>query len=461
MNVPVTSLVLTLATALLAAAAEDPPAAVVRGIPVTREDLHTALADRYGRRTGGGRLLERFVTEWVAADEMARRGITVTAEEVVEKVEEARLQAAEQLKRYGEKEVSLDEFLQASGTSLREFRAQTSQYLALQKMARQDLGTSREVSPAQLDIWLRDLRRRRKVIDDPAVLGKDEVARVGGEPLSRLAFGKWLTGVVRRPDLFGVVQDLVFRVDVADRAAREKVSLSLEEVEREISRLRREFMDQPGIEGSGITFEVWLGEKQGMTLDELRSDPGFLTNLLARRVAGRALTEETVEREWADNPARYGETARIRRILVRGEDRPSAFGASARPMLEAKRIADKALDEAQSGTPFEEVARRWTEEVPPEGPRGRLLEVTPVASDSLLPQNVLDAVFAGNAGDVLGPLKAIDGWHIVRVVSRRPAPAFEEIRDAVRGDLEAEAVSDWRLRLRDDEGVEIHPDFRD
>ena len=103
------------------------------------------------------------------------------------------------------------------------------------------------------------------------------------------------------------------------------------------------------------------------------------------------------------------------------------------------------------------MARKYSEEHPPDGPRGRPLEITPRAT--AVPQPVVDAVFRAKEGEVLGPLRAVDGWHLVRVERRTPAPSFEECAPRVRDEIVARTVRDWKVALRSDPEVRIAEDL--
>ncbi len=472
---PAAGLVLALSIALAApagVAAEEPPAgnpsaerpaAVVHGRPLARSAVYEALARRFLRGPGGDRVLEQFLTETVARREQVKRGVRVTEEEIDAAVADARRRTAEQMARYGEKvteEDALAKFLRSSGFTLEEFRTHTRQYLALQRMAREDLAAPGEVPNAQLEVWLRDLVGKWKVVADPAVLPAGAVARIGEEVLGFEEAGRWLARTVRRADLYGTVLDQAFALAVDARAAEAGITMTPEEVAAGLYRLRQDFGRQPAVEGSGVTFENWLEQRFGMTMEELRKDPSFRANLLARKILAAAVKDEEIRAEFEGHPERYGETARVRRILVRGDDRPGRFGAAAPPMAKALEKAEKAAAEIRAGTPFETAARKWSEDVPEEAARGQVIEVSPAMKTALLPQAVLDSVFAAKEGAVLGPLKAVDGYHIVLVERRTPAPSFEEAADRVREDFVGIRVREWRIALRSDPGIVVEEDFR-
>ena len=129
-------------------------------------------------------------------------------------------------------------------------------------------------------------------------------------------------------------------------------------------------------------------------------------------------------------------------------------------MAKAKELADQARAEVDAGKPFETVARKWSEESPTAEARGRIVEVAALTRSTVMPQPVLDAVFQGKDGkdgDVLGPLRTFDGWYIVKIERRIPAPTFEECAPRVREDLLTAKVREWKAALRKD--VEVAEDL--
>jgi hypothetical protein len=398
-----------------------------------------------------------------ARREERRRGVVVTPEEVRAAVDRTRRQIAERLARRGERldpgKDPLDVILADTGSTLADFTARARDFLALQRMAREDLGGAGEVPAAQVEIWLRDLLRKAGATTEPADLGPGEVARLGKDPVTFEEAGRVLARSVRRTEIVGIAYELAFGLWIGDLAGRDGVVLDEKDVDAWVDRLRRRFRAEPGVEGTGATFEEWLRDLQGRSLAELRADPAVRADLLARKVAAADVGPEEVREEWERNRARYGETARVRRVVVHGEDRPGVFGAAARPMAEARRIADEAHAEIVAGRPFETVARKYSEDFPPDGPRGQPLVLAPGSGTANTPQDVVDAVFRAKEGDLLGPLKAVDGWYLVKVERRLPAPSFEECADRVLDDLVLATVQKWRVALRSDPEVRVAADL--
>ena len=82
-----------------------------------------------------------------------------------------------------------------------------------------------------------------------------------------------------------------------------------------------------------------------------------------------------------------------------------------------------------------------------------------------VPRAVIDAVFAlENPGDIAGPVKAEDGYHVLRLTAKQPAavPSFEEmepqIRDKMNKERRDKGMAAWVERLKADAKIEIFED---
>lgn len=440
--------------------AEETPAATYAGRPVSRADLHDALARRVLRTENGPAVLDQYLSDVVTEAERRRRGIEVDEARVDEFVARTAKDALEQMRRHGQggPDTTFEQVLEERGATMEEFRRQARQYLGLQEMARVDLGASGEVSPAQIDLWIRDLKKRSTVVTDRPSLAPGTVARVGDAPVTAGEFGRWLSVHRPRHEVYGVIVDLAFEQAVALRAERTGTTLPEGAAVAEVARLEKEFQDQPGIAEAGIDFRSWLDKAQGLTPETLARDRPFVANLLARRIVDAELTDAQVADEYERDPAPWGQSARVRRIILRGSSGESAFGPGKRSMAEARRLAARVIDLCEGGKEFGEVARSLSDD--PEAARGRPFDVTPEMNSTILPPAVLEAVFETPAGRIVGPVESADVLWIVRVDRRTPAPSREEALVRVRTELVARRVGLWRIDLRSSEELVVAPEFR-
>jgi parvulin-like peptidyl-prolyl isomerase len=63
------------------------------------------------------------------------------------------------------------------------------------------------------------------------------------------------------------------------------------------------------------------------------------------------------------------------------------------------------------------------------------------------------AVFEGEIGKLLGPVRSNVGWHVILVEERRPAPSYDEVKVQVREDLLRVAIRRFQLQLRSDDEI--------
>lgn len=98
-----------------------------------------------------------------------------------------------------------------------------------------------------------------------------------------------------------------------------------------------------------------------------------------------------------------------------------------------KRAEDLAREARRRNADFAALARKSSQHAPSAGQGG---DLGWLAEDNLLPA-VREAVEKAGRGDIVGPVKGPEGWHVVRVVERReaqPAP-FEQVREGLRNTL--------------------------
>jgi len=123
-------------------------------------------------------------------------------------------------------------------------------------------------------------------------------------------------------------------------------------------------------------------------------------------------------------------------------------------------LARKLAKEDNNG--FVDLVKGYSEDPLAIRRNGELGVLVPSGANSHVQQPVVDAIFALVApGDVGGPIKANDGFHIVRLLSKEPPaiPSFEEMEPQIRERLNKErrdkGMSEWVARLKADVKVEV------
>jgi peptidylprolyl isomerase len=113
---------------------------------------------------------------------------------------------------------------------------------------------------------------------------------------------------------------------------------------------------------------------------------------------------------------------RLSQIYVAGSDEAAR-----------KRAEDLAREVRRRGSDFVAVARRASQHAPSAAQGG---DMGWLAEADLLPA-VREAVEKAAKGDIVGPVKGPEGWHVLRVTDRKESETapFEQVRDSLRDSL--------------------------
>lgn len=130
----------------------------------------------------------------------------------------------------------------------------------------------------------------------------------------------------------------------------------------------------------------------------------------------------------------------------------------------AKKVAERARQLAKDdASGFTEMVLNFSEDSAGQQRGGEMGVIT--RDSKKFPQPVIDAVFElQNAGDVGGPVKSEDGYHIVRLIKKQVAavPTFEEVQAMIRERLNKErkdrGMDEWVSELKAEAKVEVFED---
>jgi parvulin-like peptidyl-prolyl isomerase len=251
-----------------------------------------------------------------------------------------------------------------------------------------------------------------------------------------------------------LLDEMISELLIRDRTDRLGMGVSDQEVAQAIERLKAQY----GIEGEE-EFAASLAQA-GMTRLEMESrlrDTLRSNKLFARELRARSeLTDRELRRRYEREQERYRrpERARVREIILLIPDTTDSVIVE---RLETR--AREAHERALEGEPFETLVAEYSES--PSREEGGAIGV--VARGELLP--ALDqAVFAADAGAVVGPIRTRFGFHLLRIDERIPSeiPAFDEIKERLRRE-ESDAAFQRDLdayleNLRKEAFVVIHED---
>jgi len=241
-----------------------------------------------------------------------------------------------------------------------------------------------------------------------------------------------------------VLAEMVDEALIAEQATKMRIRVSSEEVDRALKNMARQ---------NRMSWPEFIDaiEKQGLGLTRYRSE---LQRQLVRfkvvqaKLQGRLrVSDREIEAFYVQQvrQARAGDRARVSHILVKVA--PSS-GAAA--LAERRRRAEAILARAKAGAPFAELAKRYSDEQESAG-RGGMLGWVDAEE---LPAELRDVVLGLSAGELGGPVRTADGFHIVRVLGWEASDVrpLEEVREQIRMRLMEEQMEHqervWLADLR-------------
>ncbi len=268
----------------------------------------------------------------------------------------------------------------------------------------------------------------------PSIDLKDPVATVNGEPVSRAQFEEAFaaavqTSGVKPADLTPeqrlsgyrqILDELIMDKLVATAAASETVTD--EEVTAEIAKLKKQFPNEEA-------FEAQL-KQAGQTPEKL--DSAIRTMLQQQKWMQSQLkdtdqvTDEDAKKFYESNTEEFKnpETVKASHILftVNKDD-------SEEVVKSKEEAAKKAQARANKGEDFAGLAKELSEE-PGAKDSGGDLGFFP--KDSMVPE-FAEAAFSAKPGDVSSPVRTQFGWHIIKVIEKKPAGTvpFDEVKDQI------------------------------
>lgn len=285
-------------------------------------------------------------------------------------------------------------------------------------------------------------------------LPPDPVARVGERTISRrtldLAVQAAMAPATQFHRLSSAREAALARTELDGLIRRELDILGgldrglvppIEEAEKE--RAKMEASLPPGEYAASIKALGWDAERHARRLAE---------TMLGGKTFRRFVEEpsvpsaEEVKAAWTANPKKYEvqEMVQVSHILLRVASSAGADGWKKRE-VEAEAI----LERLEAGEPFGDIAAKHSEDMY----RIKGGDLGWVHRGRLIPA-LEEAVWKAKTGDLVGPLRDDDGYHIARIGGRKPGRTmgFEEAAPLVRkelGDQKRKAAEEkWYSELR-------------
>jgi hypothetical protein len=281
------------------------------------------------------------------------------------------------------------------------------------------------------------------------------VARIGKTDITEYEYGRTLAYELPTTEVVRALADLILFEEVAllvgDRKAPSKADLEVQKqwyLTAEKNRIRR-MPRAPARITDDIVKQVL--EQRGLTLEDVYSGPAFLAQARAVGHFRRKQTDEALTRYYTANRGRYGDQIQIARILVgaRAQNVPGV-GRKIRTLGQGKAIAEQIWTRLQGGEDFADLARKHSEDADVIRKAGGFVpiwvtEQTPGYQDSFRQARPL------KNGDITKPFYSSGrGYVIVKLLARRPALAYELLKEDIRADAATQEYGVWRRTVTRD-----------
>ncbi|MGZ3697194.1 MAG: peptidylprolyl isomerase [Bdellovibrionota bacterium] len=156
----------------------------------------------------------------------------------------------------------------------------------------------------------------------------------------------------------------------------------------------------------------------------------FLANRLLSKDLSSKLTDSAAKKYFETHKTRYStDEVHAQHILVTDEKR-----------------AQELIKEAKGGADFQDLAEKNSRDPSAKNNRG---DLGFFGRDRMVPE-FTDAAFAGQDGEIVGPVKTAYGYHVIKVLEHKIGKNmnFDEVELRVRNDLKAQLVQEYVEKLK-------------
>ncbi len=399
------------------------------GQPVTADAFATFLARKYRNQPTGANLLgdlrDRTLIELAAT----RLGLSIDAAAVDREYRAL----ADRVSSETDGKQTLEDYLTRKGTTVAEFKTYLRRLVAAREIIRLErkLPASAQVDDKTVATWLVEQAKRVGVTTD-ATLPKGVYLRVGDRRITEVAFGHQLAAGLTDQDRAKELDAMIKLRLIARELAANGLQVTDVDLDRAIALDRARYANNPRTKG--IPYEKIL-EQLGTSVAQKKADPEFRGNVAILKIAEARFDDAALRSYFEANQDRFGESVRVRHIVVRVQNPAQPFRgghaeADAKKRIDAirKRIVD-------GGEPFDKVARTASED------RSRLQggDLGFIHRNGRFDPAFAKAAFALEPGTVSEPVRSAFGYHLLEVLERRPAPEFA----AARTRLVRARAQDW------------------
>ena len=320
-------------------------------------------------------------------------------------------------------------------------------YLAIdvahERVVRKELGLrdDEQVSPAMLELWVKEARQRATIVDDPDQLPAGTAVRVDGRDVPLLDLGMLLLRSSDRDEQAKFVRQVVVLQSLEAMARERNLTVSADELQNELSLCRAQARSDPRFRG--LTFEQLLNA-QGITVEWLLQSRVFRAQVLQKKlVALQHPRQQLLAELAADRPGaleRYGPRRHLAVVFARALDEPNQLVP--RDFAAAQKHLEQCRQRLEHET-FDNVARIESDDPGSKLRGGDCGWLQRRARE--LPEPVLAAAWSLDPGAVSEPVRAADGCYLVKVLEIEPDLSDDALVDRMR-EQKIEALTTELLR---------------
>jgi len=165
----------------------------------------------------------------------------------------------------------------------------------------------------------------------------------------------------------------------------------------------------------------------------------YLANRLLQKNLKSQLTDKAAKNYYDAHKNRYStDQVHVQHILLADEDK-------------AKEVLNKAK---APNTDFQELAEKMSRDPSAKNNRG---DIGMINRDSPFVQEFKDAAFRAKKGEIVGPVKTAFGYHVIKVVEKKPGKPLEydEVEMRVKQEMQHDVVNAYVSKLKQTAKIQV------
>lgn len=414
---------------------------------IRKADLYRYLVRYESGQPSALAVLPEYMKLRLVEDEARRRKVSVTEQEAERWLSDL----DRKLRQQGQ---DLDAYCKQFGMRKEELRRKGRQWVLMEKVSRailKEKDPSRGDTPVTddsvifvVDTLYKDAKKETEGLPDGTV------ARIRGIDITEYEYGRALAMELPKTEVLRSLRGLILDEEVAllvgDRNPPAPEDLEEQKkwfLEMEKSRIRRAAPNAPQEITDDMVEQVL--RNRGLTVDLVLRNPAFLAQARAIGHFRASVTEEDLRQYYADHKGEYGEQLKVARILVgaRGQGVPGV-GRAVRTPEQGRKESGDIYDRLKAGQDFHELARQRSEDPDVIRDAGGIVpfwitSATPGYDDTFRQALQLEANGVSKPFFSQGR-----GYVIVKLLEKRPAQDFEQLKDRIRKDAANDRYTLWR-----------------